>query len=192
MKMVFLSMFCMLTIIPVSGQTVWQLDKAHSSIGFEVTHMVVTDVPGKFTAFEGTVTTAGNDFTTMKVEFTIDANSITTENERRDAHLRGADFFDVNTYPTLTFKSTNVERKGEKEFKITGDLTMHGKTNPVTLDAKLRGPVESMDKTRVGFKATTSLDRYDYDLKWNKVLETGGVLVDKEVDIVINIELIKE
>jgi polyisoprenoid-binding protein YceI len=100
--------------------------------------------------------------------------------------------FDVTQYSALTFKSTNIEKTGENTFKITGDLSMHGKTNPVILQARLRGPVVFMGTTRVGFKATTTLDRYDYDLKWNKALETGGLLVGREVEVTINVELIKE
>jgi polyisoprenoid-binding protein YceI len=192
MKLFSLSIFLVLFSMVASGQTNWQVDKAHSKIGFSVTHLVVTDVPGNFKSFDGTVTTKGDDFTTMKVDFSISANSINTDNEKRDEHLRSPDFFDVAKYPTLTFKSTNVEKIGENVFKITGDLTMHGITKPVILEAKLRGPVSFMETIRVGFKATTSLDRYEYDLKWNKAIEAGGLLVGKEVEITINMELVKE
>lgn len=192
MKMVSLTLFILLFTIAASGQASWQLDKAHSNLGFSVSHLVVSDVAGSFKVFDGTVTTEGDDFTTLKIDFTIDASSINTDNEKRDEHLRGPDFFEVAKYPTLTFKSTKVEKTGENSFKITGDLTMHGKTKPVTLDAKLRGPVEFRGTPRIGFKATTSLDRYDYDLKWNKALETGGLLVGREIDITVNIELMSE
>jgi polyisoprenoid-binding protein YceI len=192
MKIFFLSAYFVLFSSIALGQTNWQVDKAHSNIGFSVAHLVVSDVPGRFKSFDGSVTTNGDDFTTMQVEFTIDANSINTENEKRDEHLRSPDFFDVATYPKLTFKSTKVEKTGENTFNISGNLTMHGKTNPVTLEATLRGPVSFMQTTRVGFKATTIIDRYAYDLKWNKTIEAGGLLVGKEVEITINIELIKE
>jgi polyisoprenoid-binding protein YceI len=186
-----LSIILVLVSFVASGQTKWQLDKAHSNIGFSIAHLVVTDVTGSFKSFDGTVATTGDDFSTMKIEFTIEANSINTDNERRDEHLRSPDFFDAAKYPNLTFKSTKVEKTGENSYKITGDLTMHGKTNPVVLEATLRGPVMFMETTRVGVKAATSLNRYDYDLKWNKTLEAGGLLVGEEVAIIINIELVK-
>ena len=187
-----LSIVWILASFVASGQTNWQLDKAHSNIGFSVAHLVVTDVPGSFKFFDGTVTTQSDDFATMKIAFTIDAASIYTANDKRDEHLRSADFFDVAKYPEITFKSTKVEKAGENSYRIAGELTMHGKTNPVTLDAKLRGPVSFMETTRIGVKATASLNRYDYDLKWNKTLEAGGLLVGEEVAININIELVKQ
>jgi polyisoprenoid-binding protein YceI len=187
----FFISFVLLSLAGV-GQTIWQLDNAHSNIGFSVAHLVVSDVAGSFKSFQGTATTKGDDFTTLKVDFTIDANSISTDQEKRDEHLRSTDFFEVDKYPTLTFKSTKVVKTGENSYKITGDLTMHGKTNSVVLEAKMRGPVDFSGTTRIGFKATTSLDRYDYDLKWNKALEAGGLLVGKEIDITVNIELMRE
>jgi polyisoprenoid-binding protein YceI len=180
-------------VLSGSAQNTWESDLAHSSIGFTIAHLTVSDVPGKFNDFTVTIKSKGDNFTDAQVEVIIKTTSIFTNNERRDAHLRSADFFEVDKYPTLTFTSTAFEKTGENTYKITGNLTMHGVTKQVVLDAKFKGEIKDpWGNTRAGFNATTSLDRYDYDLKFNTALEGGGLLIGKIVDIGINLELVRK
>ncbi len=172
----------------------WEIDPVHSVVGFSVRHMMVSNVRGEFTKFNGTVEGAGNDLTTAKISVVIDAASVNTREPKRDADLRSPNFFDVAKFPTLTFVSKKVERAGEGKLKVTGDLTIHGVTKEVVLDVD--GPTaEAKDPwggTRVGAHATTTINRKDYGLLWNKTLETGGVLVGDDVVITIDVELVKK
>ncbi len=143
--------------------TTYKVDKAHSSIGFSIPHMLISEVDGQFKSFEATINASKEDFSDATVEVTADATSIYTNNDGRDKHLRSADFFDVEKYPTLTFKSTSFTKTGDKTYTVTGDLTMHGVTKPVTLEATLTGTAAGRDgKKIVGFKATGKLNRIDY------------------------------
>ena len=190
MKLFYINIYIIFLCLVAAGQTNWTIDYGHSQVGFTVTHMVISEVEGSFKKFEGTVTTEGQDFTTMNISVTIDAASVFTNNDRRDSHLRGPDFFYVEKYPNLTFKSSKVEKSGDNQFRIFGDLTIRDKTNPIILNTKMRGPItDYRGNTRVGFKATGSLNRFDYDLNWNNMLETGELVASKEVEITINVEL---
>jgi polyisoprenoid-binding protein YceI len=177
------------------AQTVrWEIDPAHSNASFTVRHMMVSNVRGEFTKLAGGVDVVGDDPTTAKVAVTIDAASINTREPKRDAHLRSAEFFNVEKYPAITFSSKKVERAGEGRLKLVGDLTMHGVTKEVTLDVEDLTP-EVKDpggNLRVGAHATARINRKDFGLLWNKVLEAGGVLVGDEVTITIEVELVKK
>jgi len=171
----------------------WQIDSSHTSVEFTVRHMMISNVKGQFQKTTGTITANGNDSASAKIDVTIEASSIDTRVERRDAHLKSPDFLDVAKYPTITFKSTNVEADGPNKWKVTGDLTLHGVTKQVVLDVEGSGaPVQVMGNTRAGASATTKIKRGDFGLTWNKALEAGGVLVGEEVAISIDVEAVKK
>ena len=158
----------------------WMLDPSHSSIDFKVRHMAISTVKGSFNTFSGMVTTENDVIKT--VEATIEAASIDTNDEKRDGHLKSADFFDVENYPSLVFKSTNVESLGGGEYRVTGDMTMHGQTHPVTFDVEVGKPIKDpWGMTRSAANVTGKLNRTDWGLEWNQVLEAGGLLVGEEV-----------
>ncbi|MFA3783637.1 YceI family protein [Melioribacteraceae bacterium 4301-Me] len=174
-------------------ETTWEFDKAHSKVGFSVRHMVISEVEGYFKEFNGSVVTKGDDFTTAKIEFTVNVPSINTDNEQRDNHLRSDDFFNAEKYPTIFFKSKEIKKVGDNKFKLIGDLTIRDVTKPVELDVTFYGIVKDpWGNTRAGFKITGELNRFDYNLKWSGVLETGGLVAGKEVKLDINVELIKK
>ncbi len=172
----------------------WTIDPDHSNIGFKVRHLMVSNVKGSFDKHSGTVEIDDKDITRSKVNISIDTNSINTNVQKRDEHLRSADFFDVAKYPTMTFVSKKVAKAGKDKLKITGDLTLHGVTKQVVLDVV--GPTkESKDpwgNIRKGATATTKINRKDFGLVWNAALETGGVTVGEEVTITLEIEMIKK
>jgi polyisoprenoid-binding protein YceI len=174
----------------VHAADTYQVDPAHSTIGFSVAHLVISDVKGRFNEFAGTVEMDGNKLTAIKG--TIQAKSIDTGIVKRDEHLRNADFFDVAKHPTITFASTKIETRDGKAV-ITGQFTLHGVTKEITAPAKVKGPItDPWGKQRVGLKATLTINRKDYGLTWNKALETGGVMVGDEVEIEINAEAVKQ
>lgn len=172
----------------------WTIDPDHSNIGFKVRHLMVSNVRGSFDKHSGTVEIDDKDITRSKVNISIDTNSINTNVQKRDEHLRSADFFDVAKYPTMTFVSKKVAKAGKDKLKVTGDLTLHGVTKQVVLDVV--GPTkESKDpwgNIRKGATATTKINRKDFGLVWNAALETGGVTVGDEVTITLEIEMIKK
>ncbi len=172
----------------------WEIDPTHSVVAFSVKHMMVSNVRGEFTKYSGTLVGNGNDVTTAKLNVTIDPTSINTREPKRDGHLQSPDFLDVAKYPTLTFVSTKVARAGEGKLKVSGDLTIHGVTRPVVLDVE--GPTPEVKDpwggTRVGAHATTTINRKDFGLVWNKALEAGGVLVGDDVTITLDVELVKK
>ena len=173
--------------------TTWVIDAAHSELLFKVKHLMISNVKGQFTSFTGTITCDGDDFSTMKVHATVNASSISTNNIDRDGHLKSADFFDADKFPTLTFSSTQVEKKGENELSVTGDLTIKGVTKPVVLDVEAGGiNKDPWGNTKAGFSFQTRINRKDFGLNWNAALETGGVLVSDEVTITGDIQLTKQ
>lgn len=175
-----------LAAIPLRAETL-SVDPAHSAVRFEIRHLFST-VPGRFNEFESTVTFDQAKPEDSSVEATIQIASIDTGNEKRDGHLKAADFFDAEKFPTLTFKSTKISQTGEKTGKIEGDLTLHGVTKPVTLDVEYLGMGKGMQgETRAGFNATTTINRKDFGLTWSKVVEGTSVLGD-EVKITVNVE----
>jgi polyisoprenoid-binding protein YceI len=172
----------------------WALDPAHTNVEFTVRHMMISNVKGQFQKTSGTVTINGNDPASAKIDATIDATSIDTRVDKRDAHLKSPAFLDVDKFPTITFKSTKVEADGPGKWKVTGDLTLHGVTKPVVLEVESTGTAitDPMGNTRAGASATTKISRKDFGLTWNQPLETGGVMVGDEVAISIDVEAIKK
>jgi polyisoprenoid-binding protein YceI len=171
----------------------WNIDPDHSNVGFKVRHLMVSNVKGNFEKFTGTVDINEKDITKSKIDVSIDTASINTNVQKRDEHLRSADFFEVTKYPAMTFVSKKVAKAGKGKLKVTGDLTLHGISKEVVLDVE--GPAkESKDpwgNMRSGAVASTKINRKDFGLTWNKALETGGVVVGEEVTINLEVELIK-
>ena len=196
MKRSIVTLIAMFTLsIPVFGDAAtWQIDPDHSSFQFKVRHLMVSNVKGDFTKVKGVVTIDERDIANLKLEITIDAASVNTGHAKRDEHLRNADFFDVAKHPTITFVSKRAEKAGMDRLKVIGDLTMHGVTREVTVDVE--GPTQEvkdpLGNFRRGATATTKINRKDFGLTWNRVLETGGVVVGEDVDIFVEIELIKK
>lgn len=172
---------------------VWAPDLVHSSIGFTVRHLVVSKVRGKFGRFTGSIRLDEHDLAATQVDVSIETASVDTGVEQRDNHLRSADFFDVEKYPAMTFKSTRVEPGKNGELHLHGNLTLHGVTRPVTLEVEYAGSQKDpWGGTRAGFSARTSLDRKEFGLTYNQLLETGGVVVGEKVDVDIEIEAVKQ
>lgn len=171
----------------------WTIDSAHAAANFSVRHMMISNVRGTLGQVTGKVMLNDGDITKSKIEATIDVKGINTKEPKRDDHLRSKDFFDAEKFPTITFKSTKIEKAGDK-LKVTGDLTMHGVTKPVTLDATVTDEVKNpfTSATTRGVTATGTVNRKDFGLVWNMALETGGVLVGDDVAIEIESELIKD
>lgn len=167
----------------------WSVDPVHSEVGFSVRHMMVSKVRGRFTSFEGSVTTAENPLDS-KVRATVDLSSIDTGNADRDAHIRSADFFEVDAHQTMTFESTGIRVDGD-EYKLDGDLTLKGVSRPVTFDLEVNGfGPDAYGGTRSGFSATTTINRKDWGVDFNAVMETGGLVVADKVTIQLEIELV--
>jgi len=182
-------------VLPVFAfASTWSIDPDHSNVGFKVRHLMVTNVRGSFDKHTGTVDINDQDITKSKVEVSIDTASINTNVQKRDEHLRSADFFDVAKFPTMTFTSKKVVQAGKDRLKVTGNLTLHGVTREVVLDVE--GPTNEIKdpwgNIRRGATATTKINRKDFGLVWNKALETGGVAVGEEVTITLEIEMIRK
>lgn len=166
----------------------WNIDASHSLAEFSVRHMMVSTTRGQFQDVTGTLQLDESDLTKSTVDATINVNSITTRDEKRDGHLRSADFFDAESFPTITFKSTSVTKKGD-DYIVAGDLTIRGVTRPVELKAEFNGFNTTPWGNRVaGFSADTEISRKDFGLEWNVALETGGVLVGDKVKIHLEVE----
>lgn len=179
---------------PEPSTTTWNIDPVHSTAQFKVRHMMISHVRGEFTVVKGTLQLDSSDVTRSSIDVVIDATSINTREPQRDAHLKSADFVDVEKFPTLTFKSTGVARKQGEDLLVDGDLTIHGVTRKVTLD--IEAPSEPQKdpwgNLRIGLSGTTKISRKDFGLHWNAALEAGGVLVGEEVTITLDVQFIKQ
>jgi polyisoprenoid-binding protein YceI len=176
-----------------ASQTVWRVDKSHSSMMFTVRHMLVSEVPGYFKEWDMKITASKDDWTDATVEAVAKTASINTDNERRDADLRSDNFFNSERFPEMKFVSTAFEKVGDKKYKIKGNLTIRDVTKEVVFDAELLGMInDPRVGTRVGWKATAQINRFDFGLKWNRMMETGGLVVGETVNITILLELIKQ
>jgi polyisoprenoid-binding protein YceI len=168
----------------------WNIDAAHTTVGFTARHLMLSKVRGRFTSFSGTVTIE-DDPLQSSVEATVDLSSVTTGDDTRDGHLKSADFFDVEKSPTMTFRSTGIKADGD-DFVLTGDLTVAGQTRTVDFDLEFEGVGQDpWGGTRAGFSATTEISRKDWGISWNVALEKGGVLVGDKVKIELDVELVK-
>lgn len=171
----------------------WEIDSGHSGIHFSVRHMVVAKVRGQFTRWSATLLAEDGDLSRARVEAIIDATSIDTGVGDRDTHLKSADFFDTSTHPELTFTGKSVEGKGGDELRVVGDLTIRGVTREVALDVEYSGRTKDpWGNERAGFSAKTSINRKDFGLTWNQVLEAGGVVVGDRIDIEIEVEAVRQ
>jgi len=176
----------------IMAQSKWNIDLSHSGVNFSIRHMVISKVRGRFAKFTGVLNLDDEDITRSVVDATIDASSIDTGVEQRDAHLRSADFFDVEKYPELRFRSTRIEKLDDDRFRVVGELTIRDVTREVALDVEGRGRAKDpWGNERTGFVAKTTLDRKDFGLKWNQALEAGGVLVGDRVDIELDVQGVK-
>ncbi|MGI8636787.1 MAG: YceI family protein [Segetibacter sp.] len=169
----------------------WTIDKAHSNVKFAVTHLVVSEVEGSFKLFDGSMESTKPDYSDATISFTVDVNSLNTDNEMRDKHLKSDDFFNAEKFPAMKFQSTSFTPAGGNKYKLAGNLTIRDVTKPVVFDVTYGGTVVNQGKTKIGFKAKTSIDRFDYNLKWNKATEAGGLVVSKEVELIVNVEMNK-
>ena len=180
------------TAVASAAPVKYTIDKAHTEVGFDIRHFF-SKVHGRFNDFQGTLVFDDKTPANISVDASAATTSIWTDNDRRDNHLRSADFFDAEKNPTLTFKSTKVTANGKNKYKVAGDLTLRGVTKPVVFDAEFLGAGEvaaggqSMG-SKAGFTATTTINRQDYGIKWNKALDNGGMMLDDNVTIVLNIE----
>jgi polyisoprenoid-binding protein YceI len=171
----------------------WEIDSSHSGIHFSVRHLVIAKVRGQFSRWTGAVVVPDNDFDRASLEVVIDAASIDTGVTDRDAHLRSGDFFDVERFPEITFKSTEVTRTAIDHLRVTGELTIKGVTRDVVLDVEQLGTAKDpWGNERAAFSATTAIDRREFGLTWNQVLEAGGVMVGDRIDIAIDIEAVRQ
>lgn len=190
---VFLALVIVTGANVLAQNSTWQLDPAHSKIGFTVTHLVISEVEGNFNKFDGKVISTKPDFSDSQIEFTADINSIDTDNEDRDKHLKSPDFFDAAKHDKLKFVSKSFKKVSENTFKVTGDLTIKGVTKPVTLDAVYGGTVKDpYGNTKAGFKLTGKINRKDFGLTWNALTEAGGAVVSDEVNLVAKVQLQKQ
>ena len=172
------------------AQTTWTIDKNHSKIGFNVTHMAVSEVEGKFNDFDGSIVSKADDFNGAQVQFTAKTASIDTDNEKRDGHLKSPDFFEADKFPEIKFIGTLVKEGGK--YQLKGDLTMHGVTKQVAFDVTYGGSINHGKGTKAGFKLTGKLNRKDYGLKWDNKVPTGEMVVSDDVELVVKVELDKK
>jgi polyisoprenoid-binding protein YceI len=177
-----------MSTLPAPGT--YSIDTGHSYVGFAVKHFGLSKVKGEFQKFDGTIEVA-DPATASSVEVTIDADSFSSRDDQRDGHVRSADFLDVETYPTLTFRSTGVRQEGD-DWVVTGDLTIHGQTRNVELATEFEGAIDDpYGMERIAFSAETEIDRTEFGLTWNQALETGGLVVGKKVRINLEVEAVR-
>jgi len=189
MRNLVLSIVVFLSLSSRSLGDEWKVDKAHSKVYFIVKHLVISEVVGFFREFDITVTASKEEFNDMRVEAVLPVRSISTEVERRDAHLKSDDFFNAEKFPEIRFKSTKVEKVDENIYNIHGDLTIRDVTRPVVFRAVHNGTIKSAEGVRAGWKATATINRFDYGLKWNRLTEAGGLVVGDTVNIVVDLEI---
>ena len=183
----------LLTASVMVAQTKWIFDRAHTKIGFSVTHMVINEIEGYFKDFNGTVVTNSDNFINAKIKFTVNVNSINTDNSQRDKHLKSDDFFNAKKFPKMIFVSKSLKKIKGKKYKMKGDLTIRDITKEVELDVKFNGIIKDpWGNVRAGFSLEGEINRFDFNLKWSKLLETGSLIVGKNVTILAKIELIKQ
>jgi polyisoprenoid-binding protein YceI len=182
------------TLPASAAATTWEIDPAHTAAGFSVKHLMISTVRGQFKGITGTINWDDQDISKSSVDVTIDAKTVDTSEPQRDKDLRSDKFFDTEKYPTITFKSTKVEPVSAGRFKVTGNLTIHGITKAVVLDVE--GPSAQIKdpwgNTRVAVNATTKVNRQDYGVKWNADIDGGGVVVGDDVNITIDLEMVKK
>jgi polyisoprenoid-binding protein YceI len=189
MKKLFLLAAVALISVATFAQTKWNLDNSHSNVRFTVPHLVISEVEGSFKKFNGSITSAKPDFTDAVVNFDVDVNSINTDNDMRDKHLKGDDFFNAEQYPNMTFKSTSFKKVSGNKYALYGNMTIRNVTKPVKFDVVYGGTAkDGYGNTKAGFKASATINRFDYNLKWNALTEAGGATVGKDITIDLKLE----
>lgn len=173
------------------GQQKWTVDPSHSGVRFTVMHIMVSEVEGRFTKFNGTINAPWPDFANAKINFTVDVNSINTDDDIRNEHLKSDDFFNAGKYPNMTFTSTSFRKVKGNRYALEGNLTIRDVTKKVKFDVTYLGKAKSQRGTVAGFKATAVIDRLAYGLKWNTLTEAGGTIVGKNVTIILNLEFVE-
>ena len=191
MRKLFLSLLSLLVAFSSQSQTKWKADLAHSSIQFEVSHMTISTVSGKFTDFTCELESKKNSFEGAKIDAKVKVESVSTENLTRDKHLKEDDFFNAKEYPQMTFVSESFKKKEGNLYEITGMLTIRDVTKKITFPATYSGMINMGNRTISGFKANFTINRFDYDLKWDDTLDTGSLVVGEDVDVSLNFELVK-
>ena len=183
--------FAVVALLSTSAfaQTKWAVDPVHSNVRFTVPHLVISEVEGSFKKFDGSFTAGKADFTDAAINFAIDVNSIDTDNDARDKHLKADDFFNAEQFPTATFKSTSFKKVSGNKYKLAGNLTIRNVTKPVTFDVVYGGTAkDGYGNTKAGFKATTVINRFDYGLKWNALTEAGGATVGQDITLDLKLQ----
>ncbi len=171
----------------------WKIDPSHSEIEFQIRHLVISKVRGKFRKFDSEVEADSDDLTNAKIRFEADVDSIDTNNSDRDTHLKSDDFFNASEHPKLTFESTSFEKTGENTYKLVGDLTIRGNTKSITLDVEYGGEVvDGYGQTKRGFEVTGEISRKEFGLHWNAVTEAGSVVVSDEVKLLLSVQYVKQ
>ena len=189
MKSSVLALAIIASSLGLKAQTKWVIDPVHSSVNFNIEHLVISEVEGKFKTYNGTITASKADLTDAVIDFAIDVNSIDTENEMRDKHLVAPDFFDAAKYPKMTFKSTSFKKVSGNKYLLSGNLTIHGITKPAKFDVTYGGTAkDGYGNTKAGFKAKGVINRFDYGLKYNSLTEAGGATLGKEVEIDLKLQ----
>ncbi len=188
----FLAVLVLLVSVSFAQAQNWTCDASHSNVLFTVDHLVISEVQGYFRVFDGKMTSTKDDLTDANIEFSIDASSINTDNDYRDKHLKSEDFFNSEKFPKIKFRGTSITKVSDGVYRLTGMMTIRDISKEVTFDLRYRGETKNGYGKQVrGFKAETSINRFDYNLKWNKATEMGGAIVGKDVKIVCNIEMVK-
>jgi polyisoprenoid-binding protein YceI len=173
------------------ARTTWQLDPAHSEVTFRVRHLMVATVSGRFTRFSSVVESEGNDITTADIEFTVETDSVDTHMPDRDAHLRSDDFFNAEKFPVMRFTGRGLQKTGNNEYRLDGELTVRDITKPISLRVEYAGLVQAWGGTRAAFEVTGSIGRKEFGLRWDNLTETGGVVVSDDVKIMVNVQYVQ-
>lgn len=193
MKKTFLLALALVVNTALFAQTKWGVDAVHSSVKFSVEHLVISEVEGQFKKFDGGISSKTPDFSNAEINFTVDVNSIDTDNEMRDKHLKSPDFFDAEKYPNMSFKSTSFKKVSGNKYLLTGNLSLRGVTKPVKFNVTYGGIAkDGYGNTKAGFKASTVINRFDYGLKWNSVTEAGGATVGKDITIDLKLQFAQQ
>lgn len=193
MKKLVLSIIAAATMVAgANAQNKWSVDASHSSVNFNITHMMVSDVDGNFKKFSGDVTAKDDSFQDAMINFTVDVASVNTNDDDRDKHLKSDDFFSADKFPNMTFKGSSFKKVSGNKYQLKGNLTIKDITKPVVFDVTFGGIAKDpWGNTKAGFKSSTIIKRSDYNLTWNKTLDAGGVVLSDEVKIIMNVELKK-
>lgn len=193
MKKIITLVSAMAISIATFAQTTWKVDPSHSSVSFSVSHLVISEVDGTFKTFNGSLITDSNGFSNAKINFEIDVNSINTQNEKRDGHLKSEDFFHTKKHPKITFKSTSFKKIKGNKYILKGNITMRGVTKSITLNVKYGGTaIDGYGNTKAGFIITGSLNRIDFGVAWNSKTKNGGLTIGEKINLVVKLEFVKQ